>query len=69
MLFRSDMVEAGWCVVSPMLDVWKALPPRNFPNYASGSDGPAAADELIGRDGGREWRPVHPDGDDHGGTH
>src|ERR1700676_5519237 len=30
---RADMVEAGWCVVSPVLDVWKALPPRNFPNY------------------------------------
>jgi hypothetical protein len=28
---RADMVEAGWCVVSPVLDVWKALPPRNFP--------------------------------------
>ncbi|PYX96756.1 MAG: glucose-6-phosphate dehydrogenase, partial [Acidobacteria bacterium] len=26
---RADMVEAGWCVVSPVLDVWKALPPRN----------------------------------------
>ena len=33
---RADMVEAGWCVVSPVLDVWKALPPRNFPNYAAG---------------------------------
>jgi len=31
---RADMVEAGWNVVSPMLDLWKALPPRNFPNYA-----------------------------------
>src|SRR5829696_2163096 len=28
---RSDMVEAGWCVVTPILDVWKALAPRNFP--------------------------------------
>ena len=23
---RADMVEAGWCVVSPVLDVGKALP-------------------------------------------
>jgi len=52
---RADMVEAGWCVVSPVLDVWKALPPRNFPNYAAGSWGPKEADELLERDG-RRWR-------------
>jgi glucose-6-phosphate 1-dehydrogenase len=52
---RADMVEAGWCVVSPALDVWKALPPRNFPNYAAGSWGPKDADELMERDG-RRWR-------------
>ena len=34
---RADMVEAGWSIVTPVLDVWKALPPRNFPNYASGA--------------------------------
>jgi glucose-6-phosphate 1-dehydrogenase len=52
---RADMVEAGWCVVSPVLDVWRALPPRNFPNYAAGSWGPRDADELLERDG-RRWR-------------
>lgn len=52
---RADMVEAGWCVVSPALDVWKALPPRNFPNYPSGSWGPHESDELLERDG-RHWR-------------
>ncbi len=52
---RADMVEAGWAVVEPVLDVWKALPPRDFPNYAAGSWGPAQADELLHRDG-REWR-------------
>ena len=52
---RADMVEAGWCVVSPALDVWKALPPRNFPNYPSGSWGPKEADDLLERDG-RRWR-------------
>jgi len=52
---RADMVEAGWCVVSPALDVWKALPPRNFPNYPSGTWGPKEADELLERDG-RRWR-------------
>jgi len=52
---RDDMVEAGWCVVSPVLDVWRALPPRNFPNYPSGSWGPREADDLLERDG-RSWR-------------
>jgi glucose-6-phosphate 1-dehydrogenase len=52
---RADMVVAGWCVVSPVLDVWKALPPRNFPNYAAGTWGPKEADELLERDG-RHWR-------------
>jgi glucose-6-phosphate 1-dehydrogenase len=52
---RADMVEAGWSIVNPVLDVWKALPPRDFPNYASGTWGPETADELMERDG-RRWR-------------
>ncbi len=52
---RADMVEAGWSVVSPALDVWKALPPRNFPNYAAGTWGPKEADDLLERDD-RRWR-------------
>ncbi len=52
---RADMVEAGWCVVSPLLDVWKALPPRNFPNYSAGTWGPKDADDLLERDS-RHWR-------------
>src|ERR1700690_3221101 len=52
---RADMVEVGWTVVNPMLDLWKALPPPNFPNYASGTWGPKEAAELLERDG-RRWR-------------
>lgn len=52
---RADMVEAGWSVVNPVLDVWKALPPRHFPNYAAGTWGPKEADDLMERDG-RRWR-------------
>ncbi len=54
---RADMVEAGWSVITPILDVWKALPPRSFPNYASGSWGPREADDLLARDG-RAWRKI-----------
>ena len=54
---RADMVEAGWSAVNPILDVWKALPPRSFPNYASGTWGPKEADDLLERDG-RKWRRI-----------
>ena len=54
---RADSVEAGWQVVMPILDVWKAIPPRAFPNYAAGSSGPAEADALLNRDG-RAWRAL-----------
>ena len=52
---RADHVEDAWRIVTPILDVWKALPPREFPNYASASWGPPEADALLRRDG-RHWR-------------
>jgi glucose-6-phosphate 1-dehydrogenase len=57
---RADMVEAAWSVIEPVLDVWKALPPRGFPNYPAGSWGPQEADDLLERDG-RAWRNVLAD--------
>jgi glucose-6-phosphate 1-dehydrogenase len=51
------MVEAAWSVVAPILDVWKALPPRYFPNYPAGTWGPKEADEMMERDG-RHWRSI-----------
>jgi glucose-6-phosphate 1-dehydrogenase len=51
---RADMVEAGWSMVQPLLDVWKAIPARSFPNYEAGSWGPPEADALLARDG-RRW--------------
>ncbi|HEX2439525.1 MAG TPA: glucose-6-phosphate dehydrogenase, partial [Methylomirabilota bacterium] len=53
---RGDLVEAAWCVAQPILDHWKATP-ADFPNYARGSWGPAAASDLIERDG-RHWFEV-----------
>jgi glucose-6-phosphate 1-dehydrogenase len=52
---RADMVDAAWKVATPILDVWGALPPRGFPNYAAGTWGPDAADKLLERDG-RVWQ-------------
>ena len=54
---RADNIEAGWAAVQPILDYWGNNPPRAFPNYTAGSDGPAAAEELIARDG-HAWRPL-----------
>jgi glucose-6-phosphate 1-dehydrogenase len=52
---RADTVDAGWRVVDPILDAWKQTAASDFPNYAAGSWGPVAADDLLKRDG-RKWR-------------
>ncbi len=48
---RADNIETCWELLQPILDVWQALPPRNFPNYPACSWGPPEADELLARDG------------------
>ena len=56
---RADTVEAAWCAVQGLLDAWARAPADDFPNYAAGSAGPAAADRLLARDG-RAWLPIAP---------
>ncbi|UAJ12870.1 glucose-6-phosphate dehydrogenase (plasmid) [Polymorphobacter megasporae] len=56
LFMRADMVEQGWRIVEPVLDAW-AADPGGPARYESGSDGPAAADALLARDG-REWRAI-----------
>jgi len=51
---REDSVDASWQIINPILDVWGALPPRDFPDYEAGSWGPISADRLLARDG-RVW--------------
>jgi glucose-6-phosphate 1-dehydrogenase len=50
-----DGVEATWALMTPILEEWTANPPKDLPNYAAGSWGPAASDALLARDG-RKWR-------------
>ena len=50
---RSDEVEEQWAIVDAIVAAWPRDRPA-FPNYAAGTWGPVAADELIERDG-REW--------------
>jgi glucose-6-phosphate 1-dehydrogenase len=54
---RADSIEAGWQAVQPILEAWGNNPPKDFPNYVAGGNGPAAADELLAHDG-RAWRPL-----------
>jgi glucose-6-phosphate 1-dehydrogenase len=54
---RADQVEASWAVVDPLIKAWSAPPREEFPNYAAGTPGPAAADALLSRDG-RAWRDI-----------
>jgi glucose-6-phosphate 1-dehydrogenase len=55
---RADQVEAAWALVEPVLEGWAATTPRHFPNYAAGSEGPSAANDLLARDG-RSWRQIN----------
>ena len=52
---RADNIEAGWQVVQPILDA--VAGGGEIHTYAAGTDGPAAADALLSRDG-RHWRPL-----------
>jgi glucose-6-phosphate 1-dehydrogenase len=51
---RADEVEEQWSLVDAIVAFWKRDRP-SFPNYEAGTWGPAAADELLKRDG-RAWR-------------
>jgi glucose-6-phosphate 1-dehydrogenase len=51
---RSDETEEQWALVDAIVGLWQRDRP-SFPNYAAGTWGPAASDELVHRDG-RSWR-------------
>ena len=59
MLFvRADAVEKSWELLTPLIDkIESGVRPEDFPNYAAGSEGPAAADALLAKDG-RKWDPL-----------
>ena len=52
---RADEVEAAWGIVDPIMDAWVNGSEPEFPNYAAGTWGPDAADQLLTREG-RRWR-------------
>lgn len=54
---RSDEVLSSWKWITPVLERWQETPPSDFPNYAAGTWGPKAAEELLASDG-RAWRLI-----------
>lgn len=53
LFMRADQIEAAWRLLQPVLDVWSATPPSDFPNYAAGSWGPEATQGLL--ETGHHW--------------
>ena len=51
---RADEVDEQWALVDSMVALWDRDRP-SFPNYAAGTWGPGASDDLLHRDG-RSWR-------------
>ncbi len=51
---RQDQIEAMWEAVDPVISYWENQSPRDFPNYAAGTWGPAEADRLLEQEG-RKW--------------
>jgi glucose-6-phosphate 1-dehydrogenase len=52
---RSDMIEAAWRLIDPVILDWERLNQPELSSYPTASWGPIAADELLGREG-RCWR-------------
>ncbi|MEB3274103.1 MAG: glucose-6-phosphate dehydrogenase [Prochlorothrix sp.] len=52
---RSDGIEAAWELMDPIIEGWESDGAAEPSTYKLGSEGPQAADELLGDDG-RAWR-------------
>ena len=57
---RRDEVEAAWRIITPIEEAWAGLPSPRFPNYAAGSDGPAAARALMRGRAQHAWCAIEP---------
>jgi glucose-6-phosphate 1-dehydrogenase len=53
LFMRADQVEAAWQWLMPVIDVWKQVPPSDFPNYPAGTWGPENAQALLSQ--GHSW--------------
>jgi glucose-6-phosphate 1-dehydrogenase len=55
LFMRRDEVEASWEFVTGVLDGWRNTGSPALETYRAGTQGPAAAERLLG-DGDRQWR-------------
>jgi glucose-6-phosphate 1-dehydrogenase len=54
---RRDVVEAGWTMAQPIMNLWDADRESELPVYPAGSWGPAEADIMLAREKHR-WRKI-----------
>jgi len=54
---RRDGVEAQWQLITPIEEAWAADTDAPLPTYTAGSNGPAAADQMLARNG-HKWRSM-----------
>ncbi len=62
---RADAIESSWAAVERVIEAWSKEAgegPTALQDYPSGSEGPKAADDLLGRDG-RHWLQLGKDAD------
>lgn len=53
LFMRADQIEAAWQLLMPVLEVWQATAPSDFPNYAAGTWGPENVQSLLSP--GHRW--------------
>jgi glucose-6-phosphate 1-dehydrogenase len=59
LFIRSDQIEEAWRIVDPLIEEWEGSSSDSpLHKYAPGTQGPAAADELLSQDG-RAWLTGH----------
>jgi glucose-6-phosphate 1-dehydrogenase len=57
LFMRSDEIERAWEIMDPLIAATQGDDAPTPEQYPVGSQGPACATELLGRDG-REWQPL-----------
>lgn len=55
LFIRGDETEASWKLVTPVLKHWQECGVKGLEEYASGSWGPAASDDMLSENG-HQWR-------------
>jgi glucose-6-phosphate 1-dehydrogenase len=53
LFMRADQVEAAWRLLMPVIETWAVTPAGEFPNYAAGSWGPEAVQQIL--EPGHRW--------------